>query len=31
MGRHSDKNRKLFNGRIETHFHSFFGPLPPRK
>ncbi|KIL39774.1 N-6 DNA methylase [Gordoniibacillus kamchatkensis] len=30
MGRKSDKNRKLFNGRIETHFHQFFGPLPPR-
>lgn len=31
MGRKSDKNRKLFNGRIETHFHQFLGPLPPRK
>jgi putative N6-adenine-specific DNA methylase len=31
MGRKSDKNRKLFNGRIETHFHQFLGPLPPRQ
>lgn len=30
MGRRSDKNRKLYNGRIETHFHQYFGPLPPR-
>jgi putative N6-adenine-specific DNA methylase len=30
MNRKSDKNRKLFNGRIETHFHQFLGPLPPR-
>lgn len=31
LGRKSDKNRKLFNGRIECHLHMYFGPLPPRK
>lgn len=31
MGRKSDKNRKLFNGRIECHFFQYFGPLPPRQ
>lgn len=30
MGRRSDKNRKLFNGRIECHLHMYLGPLPPR-
>jgi putative N6-adenine-specific DNA methylase len=26
-----DKNRKLFNGRIQVRLFQFFGPLPPRK
>jgi putative N6-adenine-specific DNA methylase len=30
FGRRADKNRKLFNGRIETRFYQYFGPLPPR-
>ncbi|MCZ8512044.1 class I SAM-dependent RNA methyltransferase [Paenibacillus filicis] len=30
MGRKSDKNRKLFNGRIECHLFQYLGPLPPR-
>ncbi len=30
FGRRADKNRKLFNGRIETHYYQFFGPRPPR-
>lgn len=30
FGRKSDKNRKLYNGRIECHFYQFFGPRPPR-
>jgi putative N6-adenine-specific DNA methylase len=30
FGRRADKNRKLFNGRIETHYYQFFGPKPPR-
>ncbi|WP_042162893.1 THUMP domain-containing class I SAM-dependent RNA methyltransferase [Paenibacillus gorillae] len=29
--RPADKKRKLFNGRIQTDFYQFFGPLPPRK
>ncbi|MFF2481545.1 class I SAM-dependent RNA methyltransferase [Paenibacillus sp. NPDC058071] len=29
--RAADKKRKLFNGRIQTDFYQFFGPLPPRK
>ncbi|WP_168119376.1 class I SAM-dependent RNA methyltransferase [Paenibacillus sp. HB172176] len=31
MGRPADKKRKLFNGRIQTDFYQFFGPLPPRE
>lgn len=31
MGRAADKKRKLFNGRIQTDFYQFFGPLPPRE
>ncbi|WP_211749375.1 class I SAM-dependent RNA methyltransferase [Paenibacillus sp. Marseille-Q4541] len=26
----ADKRRKLYNGRIETQFYQFLGPLPPR-
>lgn len=28
--RPADKRRKLYNGRLETHFYQFFGPKPPR-
>lgn len=28
-GKRSDKNRKLYNGRIECHFYQYLGPLPP--
>lgn len=31
FGRPADKKRKLFNGRIQTDFYQFFGPLPPRQ
>ncbi|MHB1626788.1 MAG: THUMP domain-containing class I SAM-dependent RNA methyltransferase [Bacilli bacterium] len=31
FGRRADKNRKLYNGRIECHFYQYLGPLPPRK
>lgn len=31
FGRKADKRRKLYNGRIETHFYQFFGPKPPRR
>ncbi|ABI67387.1 THUMP domain-containing class I SAM-dependent RNA methyltransferase [Syntrophomonas wolfei] len=31
FGRRADKRRKLYNGRIETHFYQFFGPKPPRR
>lgn len=30
-GRRTDKKRKLYNGRIETHFYQFYGPKPPRR
>lgn len=30
-GRRADKKRKLYNGRIETHFYQFYGPKPPRR
>ncbi len=26
----ADKNRKLYNGRIECHFYQYLGPLPKR-
>lgn len=26
----ADKNRKLYNGRIECHLYQYLGPLPPR-
>jgi putative N6-adenine-specific DNA methylase len=31
FGRRADKKRKLYNGRIETHFYQFYGPKPPRR
>ncbi|GMA49683.1 RNA methyltransferase [Alicyclobacillus contaminans] len=31
FGRRADKRRKLYNGRIETQFYQYLGPLPPRK
>ncbi|MDO5716496.1 MAG: class I SAM-dependent RNA methyltransferase [Tissierellia bacterium] len=30
LGRKPDKNRKLYNGKIQTYFSSFIGPRPPR-
>lgn len=30
MGLKADKNRKLYNGMIQTRFYSFMGPKPPR-
>ncbi len=29
FGRHADKKRKLYNGRIECQYYQFFGPAPP--
>jgi putative N6-adenine-specific DNA methylase len=31
FGRRADKNRKLYNGRIECHLYQYLGPLPPRR
>ena len=31
IGRKADKNRKLYNGMIETRFYQYFGPKPPRR
>jgi putative N6-adenine-specific DNA methylase len=31
FGCRADKKRKLYNGRIETHFYQFYGPKPPRR
>ncbi|MBM7560973.1 THUMP domain-containing class I SAM-dependent RNA methyltransferase [Fusibacter tunisiensis] len=30
-GQKATKNRKLYNGRIKTHFYMYFGARPPRK
>lgn len=30
-GKPADKKRKLYNGRIQTNFYQYLGPLPPRK
>ncbi len=31
IGRRADKNRKIYNGMIETKFYQFFGKKPPKK
>lgn len=31
FGKKSDKNRKLYNGRIQCYYYEYFGPLPPKK
>lgn len=31
IGRRADKNRKIYNGMIETRFYQFPGPRPPKK
>lgn len=31
IGRKADKNRKLYNGMIQTYFYQFMGPKPPKK
>jgi len=31
FGRRSDKNRKLYNGKIKTHLYQYLGKLPDRK
>ncbi len=31
FGKRADKKRKLFNGRIETQYYQYLGPLPPRR
>ncbi|MFV0529553.1 MAG: class I SAM-dependent RNA methyltransferase [Lachnospiraceae bacterium] len=31
IGRKADKNRKIYNGMMKTHFYQFAGPRPPRK
>lgn len=30
FGKRADKKRKLYNGRIETQYYQYLGPLPPR-
>lgn len=29
FGRQAQKNRKLYNGRIECHYYQYYGPKPP--
>jgi len=31
LHRRWDKNRKLYNGRIQCHYYQFFGPKPPKE
>ncbi|KOA20915.1 ribosomal RNA large subunit methyltransferase L [Clostridium homopropionicum DSM 5847] len=31
FGKKSDKNRKLFNGRIQCYYYQYIGPKPPKK
>jgi putative N6-adenine-specific DNA methylase len=31
FGRHADRRRKLYNGRIECQYYQFHGPRPPKK
>jgi putative N6-adenine-specific DNA methylase len=30
-GKKADKNRKLYNGRIQCYYYQYFGPLPPKR
>lgn len=30
FNRKADKNRKLYNGKIQCYYYQFFGPLPPK-
>lgn len=30
-GKHAEKKRKLYNGRIQTNYFQYLGPLPPRQ
>lgn len=30
VGRKADKNRKLYNGRIQCYYYEYFGALPPK-
>ena len=31
IGRKADKNRKLYNGMMKTHYLQYMGPKPPKK
>lgn len=31
FGKKSDKNRKLYNGRIQCYYYQYIGPKPPRR
>ena len=31
FGRRADKNRKLYNGRLQCYYYQYLGPLPPIK
>ncbi|MCR4650676.1 MAG: class I SAM-dependent RNA methyltransferase [Lachnospiraceae bacterium] len=31
IGRKADKNRKIYNGMMQTRFYSFMGPKPPAR
>ena len=31
IGRKADKNRKIYNGMLQTRFYSFMGPKPPAR
>ncbi len=31
IGRKADRNRKIYNGMIQTYFYQFMGPKPPRR
>ena len=31
IGRKADKNRKIYNGMLQTYFYQFMGPKPPKK
>ena len=31
VGRKADRNRKIYNGMLQTRFYSFMGPKPPKR
>ena len=31
IGKPADKNRKIYNGMMQTRFYQYMGPKPPKR